>query len=46
MGSEKDKDNVIDEITAYYQLNYYKNYDDYYIYKKTSNASPIRLYFQ
>ena len=44
IGTEKDKDNVVDEITAYHQLNYYKDYDLHEIADGTSREDEINDY--
>lgn len=44
IGTEKDKDNVIEEITAYHQLNYYKDSDLHDIADGTSREEEINDY--
>ena len=44
IGTEKDKDNVVDEITAYHQLNYYKDSDLHDIADGTSREEEINDY--
>lgn len=44
IGTEKDKDNVIEEITAYHQLNYYKDSDLHDIADGTSREDEINDY--
>ena len=44
IGTEKDKDNVVDEITAYHQLNYYKDSDLHDIADGTSREDEINDY--
>ena len=44
VGTEKDKDNVIEEITAYHQLNYYKDSDLHDIADGTSREEEINDY--
>ena len=44
IGTEKDKDNVIEEITAYHQLNYYKDSDLHDIAAGTSREEEINDY--
>lgn len=44
IGTEKDKDNVIEEITAYHQLNYYKDSDLHDIADSTSREEEINDY--
>ena len=44
IGTEKDKDNVVEEITAYHQLNYYKDSDLHDIADGTSREEEINDY--
>ena len=44
IGTEEDKDNVIEEITAYHQLNYYKDSDLHDIADGTSREEEINDY--
>ena len=44
IGTEEDKDNVIEEITAYHQLNYYKDFDLHDIADGTSREEKINDY--
>ena len=44
IGTEKDKDNVVDEITTYHQLNYYKDFDLHDIADGTSREEEINDY--
>ena len=44
LGSEKDKDNVVKEITAYHKLDYYKDYDLYDIADGTTREDEINDY--
>lgn len=44
IGTEKDKDNVIEEITAYHQLNYYKDSNLHDIADGTSREEEINDY--
>ena len=44
IGTEKDKDNIIEEITAYHQLNYYKDSDLHDIADGTSREEEINDY--
>lgn len=44
IGSEKDKDNVVKEITAYHKLDYYKDYDLYDIADGTTREDEINDY--
>ena len=44
IGSEKDKDNVVKDITAYHKLDYYKDHDLHDIADETSREDEINDY--